>query len=402
MTARLLLGRQLAALDDVDWTVVTGDPYVDAPTGLTVELIPIRREFALSDPKSFARLLGLFRSEHFDFVQTHTPKPSFLGLPAARLSRTPAIYTIHGSLYFRGNGSLANVLGWCFERWCCTWATRVALQSREDESVLPKVGICPARKISYIGNGIDAEYFSSPVEPARLPEPDDAEVDGPRAAKTGGELPVVLMVSRLVREKGCQDFLQLAGELAGRARFVHVGPTESDQSDALTDGEISAARGTVTFVGDVADVRPYMAVADIVVLPSYREGIPRAVMEAAAAGRPIVAYDIRGVREVIEPDTGLLVPRGDVARLRDLVAELIDDPERRHSLGARCQRWVLDGFREDAVVDRLRTLYAALPPRKGKLDSSRGTGPEGTSAPRGTGPEGTSAPRGTPPSGVRP
>ena len=162
LTARVLLANQMRALDDVEWTVVSGDAFDDPPDGVTVEVIPIRREFALSDFTSFVRLWRYFRRHRFDFAQTHTPKASFLGLPAARLAGTPAIYTIHGALYFRDNGRLANVLGWCFERWCCSWADRVLVQSHEDEQVLPRVRICPERKLGYVGNGIVLSHFESP------------------------------------------------------------------------------------------------------------------------------------------------------------------------------------------------------------------------------------------------
>ncbi len=108
------------------------------------------------------------------------------------------------------------------------------------------------------------------------------------------------------------------------------------------------------------DVRPYLAAADVVVLPSYREGIPRVAMEAAAAGRPVVAYDVRGVREVVDPATGLLVPRGDTAALTAVVAGLLDDPERRAAVGLRCQARVLERFSEDNVIARLRGVYAEL------------------------------------------
>ncbi len=372
MTARLLLARQLHLLRGVDWTVVTGDAFEDAPADLEVDVVAMRREMALSDFSSFLELLRLFRAKRFDFVQTHTPKPSLLGLPAARLSHTPSIYTIHGSLYFKGNGRLANVAGWCFERWCCTCATRVVVQSREDEVVLPKVRICSAKKLSLVGNGIATAHFAAPVEPATLPRPGRDE----GAARRADAWPVVLMVSRLVREKGCHDFLTMARRLKDQARFVHVGPLEADQRDAISSSEVASAADIVTFVGAVDDVRPYLAAADIVVLPSYREGIPRAVMEAAAAGRPVVAYEIRGVREVIEPSSGLLVPRGDVEALGDLVAELVADPERRRALGERGQRWVLDHFDEDGVVDRLEALYRELlPPSPPRPVGPQGAGP---------------------------
>ncbi len=345
LTARVLLANQLRSLDDVRWTVVSGDPYDDPPEGIDVEIVPIRREFALSDLTSFVRLWRYLRRQRFDFVQTHTPKASFLGLPAARLTGTPAVYTIHGSLYFAGNSWTANVLGWCFERWCCAWANRVLLQSREDERALPAARVCRSDKLVYVGNGIVMDRFLAAVPPA---------LDGDR--------PIVLMVSRLVREKGCPDFIELAGALSDRARFVHVGPFEHDQSDALTDEEVRAAAedGTVTFVGAVEDVRPYLASATVVVLPSYREGIPRVAMEAAAMGKPVAAYDIRGVREVIDPATGLLAPRGDRTALTAVVTRLLDDPESCAELGDRCRRRVVAGFSEEGVVDRLRATYATL------------------------------------------
>jgi glycosyltransferase involved in cell wall biosynthesis len=342
LTARLLLANQLRRLRDVEWTVVAGDAYDDPPDGVTVQVVPMRREFSLSDLRSFVGLWRYLRRERFSFVQTHTPKASFLGLPAARLAGSPTIYTIHGALYFRGNGARANVLGWCFERWCCTWANRVLVQSREDEAVLPRVGICRRGKLGYVGNGIVMDRFLAPVEPT-----------------LHSERLIVMMVSRLVREKGCADFLALAEALSGQADFVHVGPTEHDQSDALSDQEVTAAAkaGTVEFIGAVSDVRPYLASATIVVLPSYREGIPRAAMEASAMGRPVAAYDIRGVREVVDPRLGLLVPRGDLPALTSLVEGLLKDPERCADLGDRSRWWVVDRFSEDDVIDRLETVY---------------------------------------------
>lgn len=343
MTARLLLSHQLRSIDEIAWSVVSGDDFDEVPADVDVDVVPIRREFSVSDLASFVSLWRLFRRRRFAFVQTHTPKASFLGLPAARLAGTRAVYTIHGALYFRDNTRLANVLGWLFERWCCAWAQHVLVQSREDEQILPQVGICAARKIRYVGNGVVLDRFLDTESPS------DAQ---------GG--PVVLMVSRLVREKGCHDFIHAARALHGVARFVHVGPREHDQSDALGDGEIDTASSVVTFVGPVADVRPYLAAADVVVLPSYREGIPRAAMEAAAAGRPVVAYDVRGVREVIDPDSGLLVPRGDRRALVEVVRKLVLDPRSRLALGDSCRRRVVERFSEDEVIARLRRVYAEL------------------------------------------
>lgn len=350
LTARLLLANQLRSLPEVDWTVVSGDRYDDPVEGVGVEVVPIRREFALSDFGSFYHLYRYLRAKRFDFVQTHTPKASFLGLPAARLAGGPTLYTIHGALYFTENSRLANVLGWCFERWCCSWATGVLLQSREDMATLPRAGISAAGKMRYVGNGIILERFLEPVAPAME-----------------SDRPIVVMVSRLVREKGCVDFIELARRLGHRAEFVHVGPNEHDQSDALSDEEVAAATAAgVRFLGGVDDVRPYLTSATIVVLPSYREGIPRVAMEAAATGRPVAAYDIRGVREVIDPAFGLLARRGDVGALAGIIDGLLDDPDGCVELGRLCRTRVTEKFSEAGVIDRLRAVYAEFDPDPGR------------------------------------
>ena len=114
------------------------------------------------------------------------------------------------------------------------------------------------------------------------------------------------------------------------------------------------------FVGAVDDVRPYLASAAVVALPSYREGIPRVAMEAAAMGRPVAAYDIRGVREVIDPESGLLAPRGDKHALTSIIGGLLEDSDRCAALGERCRQWVVPRFSEDQVLERLRAIYGAL------------------------------------------
>jgi glycosyltransferase involved in cell wall biosynthesis len=343
MTAKLLLANQLRSLPEISWSVVSGDAFDDPPADVSVEVVPIKRELAPSDLGAFVRLWQLLRRRRFDFVQTHTQKASLLGLPAARLTGTTAVYTVHGSLFFRDNTRLANLLGWVFERWCCTWANLVLVQSREDEHVLPEVHICPADKVRYIGNGIVMDRFLESVSPA---------IESTR--------PIVVMVSRLVREKGCEDFLEVARRLEGAADFVHVGPAEADQSDAIDAAELAAAARYVNFVGAVDDIRPYLAAADVVLQPSYREGIPRVVMEASASGTPVVAYDVRGVREVVDATIGTLAPRGDVDALAKTLRGLLDDKDRRIAVGQAARQRVRELFAEDGVIERLRTVYGEL------------------------------------------
>ncbi len=345
LTARILLANQLRSLEEIDWTVVSGDTCDEHLEGTELVVIPMSRHLAWSDLRSFIRLWRYLKVQRFDVVQASTPKASFLGLPAARLAGSTAVYSIHGARYFTEYGMVSNLLGWCFERWCCTWAEIVLVQSHEDEAVLPCAGICPRHKIRYVGNGIVIDRFLAPVQPAIL-----------------AERPVILMVSRLIREKGIHDFFNIASRLHARADFVHVGWFDHDRVDALSEHEAASvsATGHVRLIGGVADVRPYIASATVVVLPSYREGISRIAMEATAMGKPVVGYDIRGVREVIDPTLGLLAPCGNVGALAQVIAELIDHPGRTDELGKLCQQRVTEQFSEDQVIGRLRCVFADL------------------------------------------
>ena len=370
ISARILIAAQLQALDEFRWTVIAGDEMRTSLDGVEQVQITMRRELALADFVSFIRLLRYFRANRFAFIQTHTPKASMLALPAARLAGQRTVYTMHGAMYFRGNGRLANLAGWAFERWCCSWAHVVSMQSAEDTEEMPRVHACPKRKVRYQGNGIDLERFTNvPDSSSASNGPSGSNGKQPKCMNDpcvdlpdSNGLPVVLNISRLVKEKGCLDFFALAERLAGKALFVHVGPQERDQRDAVGAGVIDdlSRRQIVHFVGEVNDVRPYLRAADIFVLPSFREGIPRGCMEAAAMGLAVAAYDVRGVREVVPEGFGLLAPRGDIDALTETVTALLDDPAARQAAAKACGAHVRSTFDERLVYERLRVLYAGL------------------------------------------
>ena len=201
-------------MPEIDWTVVSGDGYDDPPDGVAVEVIPIRREFALSDCRRRSSGCGATCAASASTSCRPTPRrPRSSALPAARLAGTPAIYTIHGALYFEDNGRKANILGWCFERWCCQWANRVLVQSREDEVALPRVRNLPAWQAGLRGQ-----------------RDRDGPVSGAGGAALHADRPIVMMVSRLVREKGCADFLALAARCRAGPTSSTSGPFEHDQT----------------------------------------------------------------------------------------------------------------------------------------------------------------------------
>ena len=181
---------------------------------------------------------------------------------------------------------------------------------------------------------------------------------------------VIGTVGRLVREKGYPELFAAMEALAraepGRFVLVCVGGDDPEKADRLPPELLDAARaGGVRLLGHRDDVDELLAAFDGFVLASHREGFPRAAMEAAAMGLPIVATDIRGCREVVEPGVnGTLVPVRDAAALATALGELAD-PERRAQWGRASRDVAARRFDERDVVRRVFAAYAAVARRKG-------------------------------------
>jgi glycosyltransferase involved in cell wall biosynthesis len=180
------------------------------------------------------------------------------------------------------------------------------------------------------------------------------------------------MVTRLVREKGCVEFFEMAGRIAqqcDRARFLLVGISEeNDQSDAVDARQLAREHGIeerCVLLEQRQDMPELYMSMDLCVLPSHREGLPRCIIEAAAMGTAVAATDIRGCREVVrDGNTGLLFPLKDVDGFADVVARLLADESLRLRLAEAGQQQVRERYTETLVTGRLAELYEAfLEPR---------------------------------------
>ena len=209
-----------------------------------------------------------------------------------------------------------------------------------------------------MANGIDVAHFAPQAIYARREKLREV---GLQASDF-----VVGSVGRLVKEKGFMELFAAAEGLTARypqLKFLVIGPRETDQNDALNNDYMDdlQRRGVVRFVNWCEDMRPWYAAMDIFVLPSYREGVPRACMEAAAMMRPVVASDIRGCREVVlDGDTGLLVPPRDVPRLVEAIEMLHKEPDRAARMGERGRHHIVKNFNNEDVCSRLCEFYAQL------------------------------------------
>jgi glycosyltransferase involved in cell wall biosynthesis len=342
-----------------------------AAEGVPVQPVRIaRRILSLRHPVSLVQLARLIRRERYDFVHVHTPIAAVLGRAAARLSgaRPVVLYTAHG-FYFhdRMRPWLCRVLIWqerLFGSLCTDFLFTV---SPEDYATALRERIIDVGRTHCLNSlGIDLERFGS-VPATGLQRSDIGLSEGDR---------VIAYVGRLVREKGVMDLLEAMAVVKQRmphARLIVVGDTlESDRGKGIQK-EIRALltkhqlAGSVTFLGFRSDVAALLHLADLFVLPSYREGMPLTILEAMAAGKPVVTTNVRGCREeVVNGLTGIVVAPRDPRGLSEAILSLLVTPERAEAMGLAGRARVEKAFDQRRVLDEEVEAYCRLAKRHGK------------------------------------
>lgn len=369
MSLELLLGPQLSAFLDAGYRVVGASapgPFVDALRARGVEHLALRhatRSMSLADDvRALRELVGLFRRHRPTIVHTHNPKPGVYGRVAARIARVPCVVnTVHGLYALPEDPLLRRVAVYSLERAAAACSDMELVQNEEDLAVLRRLRV-PEERLVLLGNGIDLQRF----DPGRF---DGAAVDQARRelGDTGAGDVVVASVGRLVAAKGYRELFAAAQMLPTTVRVAVIGFDEPDKSDALTAAEIAGATSTgVRFLGARDDVDWLYTGMDVFVLASHREGVPRAAMEAAAMGVPIVATDVRGCRQVVEHGvTGLLVPPRDPGALAAAVRRLAGDADLRAQMGTAARERARRLFDQQRCIDLTLGVYDSVLRRRG-------------------------------------
>lgn len=363
-----------------------------AVEGVETHAVPISRSIApFSNLRAALRLYRLIKAGEYDVVHVHTPVASVVGRVVAKAAGVPLVlYTAHGFYFHEYMGRVATLMHVLLERILGRWTDFLFTQSAEDAQTAVLRGIMSADRVETIGNGVPVESFGAIPESSAAHWRATLDIDK-------GAL-VVGTVGRLVKEKGYREFLQAARQVRAsipNAVFVVVGdvlkgdrdPFSASVADVLKDDPLLYE--SVRFTGFIEDVQSIIQLIDIFVLASYREGMPRSIIEAMAAGKPVVATDIRGCREeVVEGVTGYLVPVRDAVALANRIAALGTDSLSRQTMGqaGRARAEVL--FQEKMVVDRLLArmddLLAAhgLAPSRGPDSASEGAVGDALSRPQ--------------------
>jgi glycosyltransferase involved in cell wall biosynthesis len=309
---------------------------------LGAEWIPLAIERKGTNPVADLRLFRAYRrtlklAEPVAFLG-FTVKPNIFGCLASRSLDIPSIATISGlGTAFMNDRYLERIVTFLYRsafRRNCT----VLFQNPDDYLLFIERSIVKAEQTRIMpGLGVDLEEFAV----AALPE-------GP---------PTFLFVGRLLRDKGVYDYISAARALRRqfpRVRFQLLGSIDEGNRTAISPDELASwvNEGIVEYLGETRDVRPFLARATIVVLPSYREGLPSALLEAAAMGRPLVAADVPGCREVVDHGAnGFLCRAGDVESLTNAMRKMCELPRQTlHQMAASSRNRVHERFSKERVV----------------------------------------------------
>jgi glycosyltransferase involved in cell wall biosynthesis/ribosomal protein S18 acetylase RimI-like enzyme len=312
-----------------------------------------------ADGRAFGELTRILREGRFDVVHTHNPKPGVMGRIAARRAGVPVVVnTVHG-LYAKPEDRLRRrVPVLALEGLAARFSDLELYQSEEDLAWARRLGVVGRSRSVLLGNGTDLERFRpDAVDPDTVLGLRD-ELGIPRDAL------VVGAVGRLVAEKGYRELFAAARRVRARrpdVRFLVVGSPDEDKADGLGPDELAEASDDVVFAGWRTDVRDLLAAMDVFVLASWREGLPRSAVEAAAMARPMVLTDIRGCREVARDGVeGLLVRPRDPEALTQAIGRLVDDEALRTRLGAAARIRAVERFDERAVARTIVEHYGRL------------------------------------------
>lgn len=328
---------------------------------LTVVPELIRAVRPWTDWLAYRRLVRLFTARRPDIVHTHSGKAGILGRLAARKAGVPiVIHSIHGPSFGPFQDALANLIFTNAERYAGRVTDHFVVVADAMTRQYLAAGIGRPEQYTRIFSGFDLDPFVHAVRDDKLAR---------RLGIAPGDF-VIGKIARLFELKGHDDVFALAPELLRRvshAKFLFVGDGPWRQRFEDLARQLGLADRFV-FAGLVppAEVGRYVALMDCLVHLSRREGLPRALPQALAAGRPVVAYDCDGAGEVCRPDeTGFLIPPGDHGMLLDRLAQLATDPDLRRRLGETGCRWVCERFTVSRLVQDQHELYLRLAREKG-------------------------------------
>ena len=338
---------------------VNPDEHLPLANGHGAEVIalPIRRKMSpWADLRTLAAMVRLFRDKQFDAIHSFSPKAGLLATIAGRIAGVPVrIHTYTGQVWMTRSGIMRLLLATA-DKIIARFATHLLADSPSQLRVLLEFGIVRGEgKCEVLGSG-----SLSGVDPARF------RPDAPVRAAVRGELgigpdaTVFLFLGRITRDKGLIDLAQAFASLAAvhpAAVLLLVGPDEERLRPKI-ESICRAHAGKLRFAGYTRNPERYIAAADALCLPSYREGFGAVIIEAAAAGIPAIGSRIYGITDaIIEGETGLLHTPADAKDLAEKMEMLMKDLALRERLGTRARQRAVEEFNQQRLTQALLDYY---------------------------------------------
>ena len=319
-----------------------------------VNLDVIRREIRpIWDLSGLFRLAQFLRREQYAIVHTHTSKAGFVGRLAAHIADIPVIvHTVHGFAFHERSPRRTQLFYTALERAAARWCHRIVSVSEFHRRWALELKICNSSQIVAIPNGI-----------ARLPKPAVAPAELRRSLGVRPSDLMMLTMARLAPDKGLSDLIEAAAILARYDRRFLVAIAGEGSARAALENQ-ARERGVsdhVAFLGFREDVSELLEATDLIVLPSLREGLSIALLEAMAAAKPIIATSIGSHKELIsQGNIACLVPPGDPIALSDAILRLARDPVLMARLATRAKDLFERQYTEDRMLNAYRHLYFDL------------------------------------------
>ncbi len=326
--------------------------------GLKVEIMPdlVRAIHPATDLRAYRKLRESIRRLRPEVVHTHSSKAGILGRAAAWDERVPAVvHTIHGLPFGPSETRARNRVYIALERWASRRCHAIVSVCDAMTEQALAAGVGREEQFSTVYSGMDVDAFLNPSESRSSVRHPLGLADQHVAFGT---------VARLFERKGHDDILAVAPQILAEnpdVRFVFIG--DGILRDRLkAEADRVGVGHAVIFTGLVAPDRipGLLNAIDAVVHPSLREGLARVLPQALLVGRPVISYDVDGAKEVVLPETGILLRPRDLDGLRRAILTLANDPHSRDRMGVEGRSRFAHQFRAETMTDRLRVLYEQL------------------------------------------
>lgn len=324
------------------------------PINMTRKITPLK------DLLSLIKLVSFYLKEKPSIVHTHTPKAGILGMLAARLSGVPiCLHTVAGLPLMEASGFKRRILN-VVEKITYSCATRVYPNSFGLKEFILVNKLCGLKKLHVIGNGssngINTTYFSKEQIPTN-----ELQRYRNKIGITTSDF-VLIFVGRLVADKGINELIQALKKVKSKhdnVKLLLVGPYENNLDPLLPETlmEIEDDHNIIS-VGYQNDVRPYLAISNALIFPSYREGFPNVPMQAGAMGLPCIVTDINGCNEIItHEDNGLIIPPKNCKELEKAMFRILEDKKLTQKMASNARHRIVSRFDQQTIWRLIKEEY---------------------------------------------